>query len=150
MYFDDFNQDINIKPNDINWVRKGKRIYLLTPDEFGLADISLPTKLKKLVDLYNSVDNKCIVTARSERIRDKIEKTLVKLGLEYPNHGLYMYPGLKHYKVGTWKGNKIVELVNKYKFTRVKFYDDNSKYIKSVNKVITEKLPNLKFISIKV
>jgi intergrase/recombinase len=36
VYFDDPNNDINILPNDRNWVRKGKRsFYLLTPDEFG-------------------------------------------------------------------------------------------------------------------
>jgi hypothetical protein len=56
-------------------VRKGKRVYLLTP-EFGKTDISLPTKLKELVNLYNSVENKCIVTARTEEVRNKIEEKL--------------------------------------------------------------------------
>ena len=61
-----------------------------------------------------------------------------------------MYPHVNHYQVGTWKGNKIVEIINNSKFDRVIFYDDNSKYIKSVNKVIAERLPNLDFKSIKV
>jgi hypothetical protein len=150
VYFDDPNNDINILPNDRNWIRKGKRVYLLTPDEFGKTDISLPTKLKELVNLYNSVENKCIVTARTEEVRNKIEETLNKLGLEYPNYGLYMYPRAKHYQVGIWKGNKILEIIEKNNFTKVEFYDDNSKYIKGVNKVMKEKLPDFNFISKKV
>jgi len=150
VYLDDPNSSITLQNNDKNWVRKGKRVYLLTPDEFGIIDISLPTKIKELVNLYNSVENKCIVTARSEKIRNKIEKILNSFGIEYPNYGLHMYPHINHYQVGTWKGNKIVEIVNNNKFNKVIFYDDNSRYIKSVNKVITEKLPNLDFKSIKV
>ena len=150
VYLDDPNNSITLQQNDKNWVRKGKRVYLLTPDEFGIIDISLPTKVKELVNLYNSVQNKSIVTARSEKIRSKIEKILNSFDIEYPNYGLHMYPHINHYQVGTWKGNKIVEIVNNNKFNKVIFYDDNSKYIKSVNKVILEKLPNLDFKSIKV
>jgi protoheme ferro-lyase len=65
----------------------------------SLVKLILPTKLKELVNLYNSVENKCIVTARTEEVRNKIEETLNKLGLEYPNYGLYMYPRAKHYQV---------------------------------------------------
>lgn len=150
VYTDDPNNDIILQNNDKNWVRKGKRVYLLAPDEFGIIDISLPTEVRELVNLYNSVKNKCIVTARSEKIRSKIEKMLNNFGIEYPNYGLHMYPHVNHYQVGTWKGNKIVEIINNSKFDRVIFYDDNSKYIKSVNKVIAERLPNLDFKSIKV
>ena len=150
VYTDDPNNDIILQNNDKNWVRKGKRVYLLAPNEFGIIDISLPTEVRELVNLYNSVKNKCIVTARSEKIRSKIEKMLNNFGIEYPNYGLHMYPHVNHYQVGTWKGNKIVEIINNSKFDRVIFYDDNSKYIKSVNKVIAERLPNLDFKSIKV
>ena len=150
VYTDDPNNDIILQNNDKNWVRKGKRVYLLAPDEFGIIDISLPTEVRELVNLYNSVKNKCIVTARLEKIRSKIEKMLNNFGIEYPNYGLHMYPHVNHYQVGTWKGNKIVEIINNSKFDRVIFYDDNSKYIKSVNKVIAERLPNLDFKSIKV
>ena len=86
VYTDDPNNDIILQNNDKNWVRKGKRVYLLAPDEFGIIDISLPTEVRELVNLYNSVKNKCIVTARSEKIRSKIEKMLNNFGIEYPNY----------------------------------------------------------------
>jgi hypothetical protein len=66
--------------------------------------------------------------SRTEEVRNKIEETLNKLGLEYPNYGLYMYPRAKHYQVGIWKGNKILEIIEKIIY-KVEFYDDNSKYI---------------------
>ena len=54
-----------------NWVRKGDRLYMFTPNAFHLSDLSLPETLKELSELYKSVENKCIVTAREESLRDK-------------------------------------------------------------------------------
>lgn len=148
LFIDDFESNINI-PNGINWVRKGKRIYLLTPDNFGLTKISLPTSiLPEMVEIYNSVENKCIVTARSEKIREDIEKILTKFGINYPKFGLHMYPNNKHYKAGAWKGKKIIEIAEENGFSDVIFYDDNAKYIKDAKKVIDS--TNLKFKAIKV
>ena len=151
IYIDDPLNKIKIGENDRYWVRKGKRIYLLQPDEYSLSEMSLPTKLKELSDKYKLVKNKCIVTARPKQMKDKIEKVLEFLGLELPNYGLYLYPYINHYKAGTWKGNKIIEILSKSKFKKAIFYDDNPKYIKAVNKVISENLPkDIDFKSIKV
>jgi hypothetical protein len=51
---------------------------------------------------------------------------------------------------GKWKGDKIMELATSGNFTKVLFYDDNSKYIRNAKKVISEKMPNLDFTAIKV
>ncbi len=132
-----------------NWVRKKSRLYLVTPNIFSQIDESLPKKLKPLIDLYNKVDNKCIVTARSEEIRPKIISVLSKLGIEYPKHGLHMLP-INRKNAGTWKGEKIVELVDDNDFNKVIFYDDNSKYLRKATSVIKEKLPTLDWEPIKV
>ena len=71
-----------------NWVRKKSRLYLVTPNIFSQTDESLPTELKPLIDLYNKVDNKCIVTARPEVIKEKLISVLSKLGIEYPKISL--------------------------------------------------------------
>ena len=147
IYVEDPSENIEVKGN---WVRKGKRVYLMTPDIFGKTDLSLPTEVLELADFYNSIENKCIVTARSEEIRDKIEKIMKELGLEYPKYGLHMYPHENHYNVGGWKGEKIVELVEKTGFDKVIFYDDNIKYLKGATKVIKNKLPNLDYKYVKV
>lgn len=132
-----------------NWVRKGDRLYMFTPNAFHLSDLSLPETLKELSELYKSVENKCIVTAREESLRDKITRTLLDLGLELPKYGLHMAPnGTKN--AGHWKGERIVEIINETGFQKAIFYDDNAKYIKRATKVVREKLPNFDFTPIKV
>ena len=132
-----------------NWIRKGDRLYMFTPHAFHLSNLSLPETLKELSELYKLVENKCIVTARQEPLRNKITKTLLDLGLELPKYGLHMAPvGTKN--AGYWKGEKIVEIVNKTGFQKAIFYDDNIKYIKRATKVVKEKLPNFDFTPVKV
>jgi hypothetical protein len=132
-----------------DWVRKGNRIYLVQPDEFSYLEESLPKQTKELVNLYKSVEDKCIVTARPESMRDKIENVLNQFGLEIPKWGLHMAPDGK-INAGKWKGEKIVDLVETTGFQNVIFYDDNSKYIRGAKKVVQEKLPNLNFKCVKV
>jgi len=132
-----------------NWVRKGDRLYMFTPNAFHLSDLSLPSTLKDLSELYKSVENKCIVTAREESLRNKITRTLLDLGLELPKYGLHMAPvGTKN--AGHWKGERIVEIINETGFQKAIFYDDNAKYIKRATKVVREKLPNFDFTPVKV
>ena len=105
--------------------------------------------LKDLVSLYKSVKDKCIVTARPESMRNKIESVLKQFGLQNPKWGLHMCPDGK-INAGQWKGEKIVELAKATGFQNVIFYDDNSKYIKGAKKVVSEELPNLNFKTVKV
>jgi hypothetical protein len=132
-----------------NWIRKGDRLYMFSPNLFYKSDISLPSTLKEISKLYKSVENKCIVTAREESLRSKITGTLLDLGLELPKYGLHMAPvGTKN--AGHWKGERIVEIINETGFQKAIFYDDNQKYIKRASKVVHEKLPNLDFKTVKV
>jgi len=146
IFVDDPNK---IYKEEKDWVRKGNRLYLVQPDEFSYLDESLPTKLKELASLYKSIEDKCIVTARPQRMRNKIESVLKQFGLENPKWGLHMCPDGK-VNAGKWKGDKIVELVETTGFQNVIFYDDNSKYIRGAKKVVSEKLPNLNFKTVKV
>ena len=132
-----------------DWVRKGSRLYLIQPDEFCYLDESLPKQLKSLADLYRKVENKCIVTARPESMRKKLEVILNQFGLNNPKWGLHMCPDGR-VNAGNWKGEKIVELAKSTGFQNVIFYDDNSKYIRGAKKVVTDKLPNLNFKCVKV
>lgn len=150
IYFEDPKYNFDIRPNSKYWTRKGNRVYLLSPNQFSLSDMSLPNRTKELKKLYNSVENKCIVTARPEVMRSKIIKTLKRLGFQYPKFGLHMYPHLNYRNAGQWKGRKIVEILNGTEFKSAIFYDDNSKYIKNAKKVIDELLPNFDIKYVKV
>lgn len=150
IYIEDPQSNFNINPNSKYWVRKSNRIYLLPPNEFSLSDMSLPSETKELKKLYNSVENKCIVTARPEIMRGKIIETLKRLGFEVPKFGLHMYPHLNHRNAGQWKGHKIVDILNDTGFKSAIFYDDNPRYIKKARKVIEELLPNFDIKYVKV
>lgn len=150
IYIIDTNNQIEIPEWSKYWVRKGQRVYLTPPNEFSLSDISLPKTTKELKDLYNSVENKCIVTARPEMIREKIIKSLKDLGFQDPKFGLHMYPYLNHRNAGEWKGKKIVELIKETGFKSAIFYDDNPKYIKKAKRVIDNELPGFDIKYIKV
>lgn len=132
-----------------NWVRKGKRVYLTSPNIFHVSDISLPTSIKELSNLYSSVENKCIVTARPESLRRKIESKLKEFGLEMPKFGLHMAPDNTK-NAGHWKGERIVEILNETGFKKAIFYDDNAKYISKATKVVKDKLPNIDWKTIRV
>lgn len=132
-----------------NWVRKGDRMYLVTPNLFHTSNISLPSTLKEISDLYKSVENKCIVTAREETMRNKITDKLLELGLKLPKYGLHMAPkGSRN--LGIWKGEKIVEILKETGFKKAIFYDDNPKYLKRATKVVREKMPNIIWEPIKI
>lgn len=146
IFIPDPNEQINIKGN---WVRKKSRVYLMSPDLFSYIEESLPKSVKSLSNFYNSVDNKCILTARPETIKESILKSLKSLNLELPKYGIYMRPPERK-NAGQWKGEKIVEIVKKYNFKKVIFYDDNAKYIKGAKRVIEKELPSLDFEAIKI
>lgn len=147
MYIDDPEESIGIIDN---WVRKGKRVYLLEPTQYNKTDMSMPKKLLELSNLYKSVKNKCIITGRIDIIKDKIEESIKNLGIEYPNYGLHCYPSRTNVPVWKWKANKIIKIVSDNNFSEAKFYDDNSKSVNRIDKIIKEELPNLKWESIKV
>lgn len=148
LYINDPSEEIEINGN---WVRKKKRIYLVAPDNFYFSELSLPKTKTKLAELYNKVDNKAIVTGRTESLRSKVEKSLNDLKLDTPKHGLYCFPSKDESgdRVPIWKGNTIVKLIRKTGFKKVKFYDDNSKWVNKVTKIVKENLPDIEFEGIK-
>ncbi len=146
IFVNDPNQSIT---GSKHWVRKGTRLYLITPDAFCYTQDSMPESLKEWSELYKKVENKCIVTARPESIRPMLIKTLTEFGLDLPKYGLHMMPQGRT-NAGMWKGETIVDIINKTGFKKAIFFDDNSRYIKKATRVIKEKLPNLIWEPVKV
>ena len=149
LYVNDPDEKITIKGN---WVRKKKRVYLVAPDKFYFSDLSLPKSPTKLAEFYNQVENKAIVTGRMKGMKSKLEKVLDDFGLEQPNHGLFCYPlgDESGDKVAIWKGKTIVQLIKDTGFKKVKFYDDNSKWVNKVVEAVKRDLPEIDFEGIKV
>lgn len=149
IYVEDPNQTIEPKGN---WVRKGLRVYMVTPNVYHFLDISLPTKVKELSELYKQVQNKAIVTGRMVDLKEKVIESLEKFGLELPNHGLFCYPSKddKTERVAEWKAKTIVQLLKDTGFQKAKFYDDKPKWVKRVVLEVRKELPNIEFEGIRV
>lgn len=149
IYIQDTSNEIEVNGD---WIRKGKRVYLVAPSTFNLTDLSLPKKTKELSTLYKSVKNKAIVTGRMNRIKGKIEKVLDDFGLDQPNYGLFCYPNRDEIsdRVAVWKAKTIVNLIEETGFKNVKFYDDNSKWVNRVTREVKKELPNINWEGIKV
>lgn len=144
------NPDDLLEPSN-TWIKKKDRLYLTTPYKFQYTDISMPIGLKELSEMYNSVENKCIVTARSIDMKDKVSKYLDTIGLESPKYGLHMFPSGKGAgNPGWWKGKKIVEILKETGFMKAHFYDDNSKTVNKVDRFVKGEMPNIDWMSTKV
>jgi hypothetical protein len=117
-----------------NWIRRGDKVYLTAPDVFYKKEISFSTKLTNYSDLYKSVDNKAIITAREDTLKSLVKKYLKKLDLGLPKFGLFMYPLGSREKVHIWKAKEAIKLIKKTGFKRVRFYDDKTKNVNHVVK----------------
>ena len=148
VFVNDPNSEIDIKSN---WIRKGKRVYLVPPDKFYFTDMSFPLKTTKLAIFYNKVKNKAILTGRHNDVKSKVKSTLEKFNLDIPNHDIYCYPGKSQTddRIAEWKAKKIVEIIKESGFENVCFYDDNSKWVNKANSTVKKELPNIKWTSIK-
>lgn len=138
IYVEDPTKKYNITGN---WVRKKDKIYMVTPHLWSFSKDSLPLKPLKLVELYNSVENKAIVTSRPTEMREEIEKILDEFRIEYPNFGLHMFN-----RIGTpqeWKGKTIIKIIKESKLNNVNFYDDISKTVNKVVRMVNTELPNV-------
>jgi len=149
IYIEDPNQTIEPKGN---WVRKGLRVYMVTPNVYHFLDISLPTKVKELSELYKQVQNKSIVTGRMVDLKEKVIESLEKFGLELPNNGLFCYPSKddRTDRVAEWKAKTIVQLLKDTGFKKAKFYDDKPKWVKRVVTAVRSELPEVEFEGIRV
>lgn len=133
------NVDNNIIPSNSDWVRKKERLYLKKPDLYYLTDEGLPNNPNdNIVDIYKSVDNKSIVTARKEKLLHTVKDTLNKYGLEQPNYGIFMYPNKTNKLPYEWKSDKILELYNTGNFDKIYYYDDNIKLLKKIKKRLSK------------
>ena len=149
IYVTDPNNQIDPKGN---WVRKGTRLYMVTPNVYHFLDISLPTKVRELSELYKQVQNKAIVTGRMVDLKEKVIGSLQSFGLELPNHGLFCFPSKDDtsQRVAEWKATTIVKLLKDTGFKKAKFYDDKPKWVKRVVQEVRKELPEVDFEGIRV
>lgn len=148
IYFDDPHHEYKI-PKGSDWVRKKDRIYIVQPNAFLMTDESMPIgTYDDIVKLYNEAEYKCIITARSERLRRQTIKALNNLGIEKPNMGLFMYPNDSFAYTYEYKSNKLLEIYKTMKFDEIHYYDDNIKLLKKIKENLKNKDINIKYYKV--
>lgn len=108
--------DWEINPNN--------RSIMPKPPEFYESKESLGTHPnKEIKKIFDKADNTCIITGRSEEMREFIEEYLYTMDV-YPNKGVYMCPShiKDSYKIADWKARVIEKLLEIY--DEVHFYED--------------------------
>jgi hypothetical protein len=115
------------------WVKKKDRYYLTTPEDFYLYDEGKPKETNnKILKIYNSCKNKCIITIRKQKNRFETEQLLKDLSIELPNKGLFMFPYVIIKNKGEWKSTIIKQLLDRYK--KVVYFDDDIKILKRMKR----------------
>lgn len=138
-------KNINIPINSL-WVRKKNRIYLKTPEDFFLYNEGEPYKINEsIVNKYNSVKNKSILTIRKDIFRKETINLLKKLNIEYPNKGLYMYPYSIIKNKSDWKLKILLDLYNNY--NDIIYFDDDIKILKGIKRKLNNE--NIKLYHVK-
>ena len=145
IYFIDSDIDIE---NNSTWIRKRNRVYLRHPYSYSYSHFSLPIyKNDEMIKLYNSVKNTVIITARNERLRDKIENILEKFGIKKPKYGLFMFND-KYSNKYIYKSERILEIYNKEDFEYVNYYDDDIKLLKKMKTYLADKDIKINFYKV--
>lgn len=147
IYFNDINHNFDL-PINSSWVRKKSRVYLIQPDTYFMTDESMPIgTYNNIVNIYNKSKNRCIITARNERIKSKVLKSLKNLNLKIPNKGLFMYPIGSFKYVYEYKADKLLELYNSG-YNEIHYFDDNIKILKKIKSILQNSDINITYYKV--
>jgi hypothetical protein len=99
---------------------------------------------QKIVSIYESVENKMILTGRNERMRQDVEEKLKVLKISKPNFGLYLFPGgcntIVNYKIKT-----IEDSILDNGWKEIHFFEDKEEWLEKAFIEITDKFSEIKF-----
>lgn len=100
---------------------------------------------KKLFDIYNSIENKMILTGRDESLRQNIMRTFDNVELKHPKFGIHLYQ--KKGSVRDYKLDVILKSIEENNWNEIHFYEDRADWLYFIEGAIKEEYPNIKFVS---
>lgn len=98
-----------------------------------------------IVDIYNSAQNKMILTGRKEALKPTIIEKLQELGLHLPNQGLYCYPENATSGIQDFKMRTILDSIEKNGWESVHFYEDKAEWLNAAANIVHSKYPSVLF-----
>ena len=146
--------DFSLKSRDLKWIKRLLKntqhgIEVEPPPGYYDSAKTIGHDIKPdVVRKYEEAKNKMIVTGRNEELRKELEGRLEKLGITYPNYGLYMYPGPgKNSGIKQYKVDVILDIIEKNGFETIQFYEDNLEWLNAVKAAALIRFPNLSFFA---
>ena len=113
---------------------------------FHKDDMTIGSRVnEKLAPIYKSAENKMIVTGRDNSLKKAIDVTLRWAELEFPNRGLYCFPGTGKLSIPQWKAKVILDEIAAGKYDEVHFYEDKANWLKTTEDQVHQAFPNVKF-----
>ncbi|HUS51371.1 MAG TPA: hypothetical protein VMZ91_14475 [Candidatus Paceibacterota bacterium] len=94
---------------------------------------------------YSSAPDKMILTGRGTNLRGVIEARLKELGLDQPNYGLMLFPGISGQSVKQFKTDTILQSIEDNGWDEIHFYEDKKEWLESAQNAVQEKYPNVTF-----
>jgi hypothetical protein len=101
---------------------------------------------QQIVKQYSMAKNKMILTGRGSELSEKIKERLESLGLDYPNYGLFTYPGGST-GIQNFKNQTILDTIAQNDWDIVNFYEDREDWLNSAKKIVQDTYPNVLFIA---
>ena len=126
---------------------KDGKIVLSFFGEFFSTESTVGTEINKdVVDVYEKVKNKMIVTGRSQGIKKGVSYILFNIiGLSEPNFGLHLYDGCNIGKVPGFKADVIIQSIKENGWNEVHFYEDRLDWLNFVEGIVRIEFPDVKF-----
>jgi hypothetical protein len=113
---------------------------------FHKDDMTIGSRVnEKIGPIYKAVKNKMIVTGRDESLKKAIDMTLRWAQLEFPNKGLYCFPGKGKSSIPQWKAKVILEEIERGQYDEVHFYEDKANWLKATEDQVRLDFPDVNF-----
>lgn len=142
----DILQYVSDKKNERNFEVKNDLLLLRSFPGFHSDPNTLGKEVNNYVFKdYSSAENKMILTGRDEELRPFVEKSLKEMGIEYPNYGLYMFPGGSK-SIKDVKTEVILNTIQEHGWDEVHFYEDRKDWLYHAEGSVKSKFPNVKFV----
>lgn len=125
---------------------KNNKLVLKLFSEFFQTESTVGTEIiKKVVEKYESVKNKMIVTGRTKGVLNGVAYVLFNIiGLSRPNYGLYLYTNSKG-GIPEFKANVIIDSIEKNNWEEIHLYEDRKKWLDFIEKQVGKLFPKVKF-----
>jgi len=100
---------------------------------------------ENVVEIYQSVKNKAILTGRDISMYPDITRKLSYMGIDLPKNGLYCFDGRYYKNIKDFKGEIVNMLIEMHSWDVVHVYEDKQNWLSHIEESVKEKNKQVEF-----